>query len=53
MHWSLDELRDISPDEWDELILWLKDRKDSEEEGINADDIVAAKIAADEAKRNG
>lgn len=51
MHWSLDELRDLTVDEWSELIEWLKTKKTEAEEGIDADDIVAAKMAA-EAKRN-
>lgn len=47
MHWSLDQLRDLNEDEWEVLIEWLKEKKTSEEEGIDADDIVAAKLAAD------
>ncbi len=47
MGWSLDKLRDLSVDEWEVLIEWLKEKKHSEEEGIDADDIVAAKMAAD------
>lgn len=53
MHWSLDQVRELEIDEWVELVSWLKEKKNSEEEGIDADDIVAAKQAADKKRDNG
>lgn len=42
MHWSLDQLRDLDADEYDELLQWAQD-KGKPSDSMDADDIVAAR----------
>ena len=51
MHWSLDQLRQLTEDEHAALIEWARERADrmSGEEGIDMDKVIDAKIAKDEA----
>lgn len=52
MHWSLDQLRDLDINDFDELVAWLKDRSErskSDDEGaIDMDELIAAKKAKED-----
>ena len=42
MHWSLDQVRGLDEDEFDELCAWLKDRNDrrSGDDSIDLDKVI-------------
>lgn len=51
MHWSLDQLRDLDADEYDELIAWAEDRSErskGEDGSVDMDAVIAAKKARDD-----
>ncbi len=50
MHWSLEQLRQLTEDEHAALIEWARDRADrmSGEEGVDVDKMIDAKKAKDE-----
>ena len=49
MGWTLDQLLDLSDEDHDELIAWVKDKADRAErrgeEGTDVDAVIAAKAA--------
>lgn len=48
MQWSLDQVRNLTAAEYAELIAYLKERANADEESIDADELVEAKRRADE-----
>ena len=49
MGWTLDQVRDLAEDDYDEVVRWLKDRADqaSGEGSIDMDEVLAAKAKKD------
>ena len=48
MHWSLDQVRSLTAQEYAELITYLRERAETDDESIDADALVEAKRRADE-----
>ena len=51
MHWSLDYVRDLGEDEYDELIAWAQERsKPKDDDSMDIDAVIDAKKAKPESE---
>ena len=53
MHWTLDTVRDLTTDDFDELVMWLQDRAKKDDDGIDADVMLGGELVKAQKEADG